>query len=501
MKQLKFMLAAATAISLATAAQADTTQFDKSEIDSENFDSVTTLKDTAAVMALKGFSYEGTENDSVVVAGGAKGTANALEVNTGTDPLLRKIDTDTNNAVTLDSTGAKKVYIDTMVQFTVTPYGDTVSSNGVNDKLMIYLKEMTNGVGEVTGTNLMVKAAKYAKVTVPTPKDTFTETDFVINNVQVEPNKWYALEVTTVVDSGLVLFSVSIDGTVLTTATEPAAGKGYDKFPSLTGKTSTTLDQVGFAGEGMVDELAFYHDVEQETSVDFTLDVTGGSAVSVTIGSDTLPFDDSGKVSLPASTTEFTVNYTGDAFAYTLAWSNLTGCSANGATVKLTAGATAASATLALTVATGDDATPPTVPDNATAATVGITSPAFTEAKPEELQKLITWAAKKGVSKTDVNAIPPFEATTGNATNLVQEAYLLDCAPTVTDVDAAKAAFRFPAIVPGQVPAIASDFSHNGTLTIKGATTLGVWKDIVDGKITVDSEQKDPTFFKAFLTK
>ena len=70
----------------------------------------------------------------------ANSTANALQVNTGTEPLLRKIDATGNMAVPLDAT--KKVYIDTMVQFTVTPEGDTVTA-GDNDKLMIYLKELS----------------------------------------------------------------------------------------------------------------------------------------------------------------------------------------------------------------------------------------------------------------------------------------------------------------------------------------------------------------------
>ena len=139
MKQLKFMLAAATAIGLAAAAQADGVKETKL-IDNENFDAIAV--DTAAT-AIDGYSYAGAtaaDNESVVKAGGYNDSANALQVNTGTDPLLRALEAAGSVATPVPLTAEKSVYIDTMVQFTVTPEGDTVTAGG-EDKLMIYLKE------------------------------------------------------------------------------------------------------------------------------------------------------------------------------------------------------------------------------------------------------------------------------------------------------------------------------------------------------------------------
>jgi hypothetical protein len=127
MKQLKFMLAAATAIGLATASQA--AEQTNKLVDNENFDSATV---GAAATTLMGYSYAGataTDNESVVKAGGYNGSANALQVNTGTDPLLRALSQVQASARKLDLTSYKSVYIDTMVQFTVTPAGDTVTAD------------------------------------------------------------------------------------------------------------------------------------------------------------------------------------------------------------------------------------------------------------------------------------------------------------------------------------------------------------------------------------
>ena len=335
MKQLKFMLAAATAISLATAAQADTQpQLVKTEFSSENFDAVTTLNDTAAVLALPGFSYEGataSDNESVVVAGGADNTANALQVNTGTEPLLRKIDATGNKAVPLDAT--KKVYIDTMVQFTVTPYGDTVTASD-NDKLMIYLKEDLSD-STAPKTNLVVKAGYKGE-------GSLISKDYVldIDGKKVLPGVWYSLEVIAYgnvasVSEGMDIypaFEIYIDGTLARIANAGVSAdlQVAENIPifmlgsygeRLSGGTlllsmkvnSSTLDQVGFAGEGMVDELVFSKDAEPETAVDFTFTWTtaGISSVTYTIGdADPVEVTNGVKIVDLAANTVLTLNVT-----------------------------------------------------------------------------------------------------------------------------------------------------------------------------------------------
>lgn len=125
-----------------------------------------------------------------------------------------------------------------------------------------------------------------------------------------------------------------------------------------------------------------------------------------------------------------------------------------------------------------------------TAADLGITSGAFTNATPEVLRKLSKWAKTNSVSYGGeaVNAMS-FDAD-GNPSTVLEEAYLLNCA--VSEVEEKKAEFKFDRIVPGEVPEIEGDF--NGTVRTYGATTLengGDWSDE-----NLDSAK----FFKAILT-
>ena len=149
------------------------------------------------------------------------------------------------------------------------------------------------------------------------------------------------------------------------------------------------------------------------------------------------------------------------------------------------------SATLTVTATEGTSA--PTVGKNDPASSVGITTPAFSSDTGAALQKVVDWAVKAGLTKAELNNMPPFEANTGNATNEMQEAFLLNCA--VSDLATAKAAFKFPAIVPGQVPAVYQPTDgYNGTLNVWGA-------DTVEGLKDETSATEDHKFFKAVLTK
>ena len=78
----------------------------------------------------------------------------------------------------------------------------------------------------------------------------------------------------------------------------------------------------------------------------------------------------------------------------------------------------------------------------------------------------------------------------GNPATVLEEAYLLNCAPT--DVAEKKAAFKFNAIEPGSEPEINGDF--NGTVTVLGSATLGPDADWTPNN-------KDARFYKAVLTR
>jgi len=215
MKTLKFMLAAATAIGISSAAQAvqnkeASTGFEKLAIG----DKVPTgVYDNDANKSYFYYAGETAEdNESEIVAfvdndvavarptgvslfSGADATAraNALQVSTGTDPLLRTFKQLSNGAPQAGETFTATTYIDTLVQFTVTPSNDTVTA-GTDDKLMIYLREVAPVFGEdgsVTTkgtTNLVVKAG-YLK------SDFTVEAKEFALNADVKPGTWYRLTV------------------------------------------------------------------------------------------------------------------------------------------------------------------------------------------------------------------------------------------------------------------------------------------------------------------
>ena len=293
MKQLKFMLAAATAIGLATAAQA--ARFSGSTDFEGNFDLATE------------FTYSGTagDNESAIIPGVPTDVerpanhgftaeqANMLQVNTGTEPIVRSVD-GTTDGVAL---GSGAVYIDTLVQFTVTPSTDDptpAEENGViKDKLMVYLKEFStkNAEGnDVLTTNLCVKGGYCASAGAPTPKE-YTLT--VGDGIQVEPNKWYRLTVTAygnvAATGSYPAFSIKLDNDVcyLNEVTFDATNTGPlflnpTYLSALSGKTivlsmvqDTSLKAVGFAGEGKVDDLVISTFDPTKTVVDFTLTLAG----------------------------------------------------------------------------------------------------------------------------------------------------------------------------------------------------------------------------------
>ena len=291
MKKLKFMLAAAAAIGLTTASQAA-------------YNGSTDFEDLAIGLAPTNglFKFEGAagDNESEIVAGVPdidqslrprefrEGTqTKILQVSTGTDPLLRKIATDAQDVAGGD------IYVDTLVQFTVTPSTDDVTTNAA-DKLLIYLKEDGNGA-----TNLMVKAAYYQ----PYDDDEGTAEmleprDVAVISPSVVPGQWYRLTVKATVDNGLLVFNIWLDNTQLKLENKLLAGEDtgtdgyYAAFPSLLGKSSTTFAAVGFAGEGKVDDLSFMNIDPFNANLDFTFTWGNGlTPVSYTVsGTNTYTF-------------------------------------------------------------------------------------------------------------------------------------------------------------------------------------------------------------------
>lgn len=337
MKTLKFMLAAATAIGIASVAQAvqnknASTGFEKLEQGTKVITGVIDNK-TGDLDVSSYFCYAGEntdDNESEIVAftdnatpvtrptgvtkfDGADATsrANALQVSTGTDPLLRTFKPVAGTKPQDGEEITTSTYIDTLVQFTVTPSTDTVT-RGDDDKLMIYLKEFAptlaeDGSVESAGsTNLVVMAGYLNADYTVTPKE------FVLVKNGIKPGVWYRLTVEAVpavIDAelapGAIGFKIKLDNEQLHTgdatyvededliaviAESEKVGSGIvdgEVFLSLltSEAKNCTLQAVGFAGEGLVDDLVVT-DVDPEVrTVNFTLayDADKVTAIEYTI--------------------------------------------------------------------------------------------------------------------------------------------------------------------------------------------------------------------------
>lgn len=345
MKTLKFMLAAATAIGIASVAQAGqnrnaSTGFEKlpqgTKVITGIIDNKTGDSDINSYFCYAGANVD--DNESEIVAftdnatpvtrptgitkfDGADATsrANALQVSTGTDPLLRTFRPVANSAPQAGEEITTSTYIDTLVQFTVTPSTDTVTP-GDDDKLMIYLKETAttttgdDGVAVVTtATNLVVKGGYLESAASASQKE------YVVQNIPVEPGVWYRLTVEAIPASvvnknmgpqlGLMVFRVKINGvdcifggnTINVNDQSVLAffmqNEGLFKaigtrqvVLSLKAATSSTsknaLQAVGFAGEGLVDDLVITDVDPAVRTVNFTLafDENKVTAIEYTIG-------------------------------------------------------------------------------------------------------------------------------------------------------------------------------------------------------------------------
>lgn len=345
MKTLKFMLAAATAIGIASVAQAGqnrnaSTGFEKlpqgTKVITGIIDNKIGDTDVNSYFCYVGANAD--DNESEIVAftdnatpvtrpsgitnfDGADATsrANALQVSTGTDPLLRTFRPVANSAPQAGEEITTSTYIDTLVQFTVTPSTDTVPP-GDDDKLMIYLKETAttttgdDGVAVVTtATNLVVKGGYLESAASASQKE------YVVQNIPVEPGVWYRLTVEAIPASvvnkdmgpqlGLMVFRVKINGVdcvfggdTINTSDQNVVVffmQNQELFQaigtrqvvlSLKAATSSTsknaLQAVGFAGEGLVDDLVITDVDPAVRTVNFTLafDENKVTAIEYTIG-------------------------------------------------------------------------------------------------------------------------------------------------------------------------------------------------------------------------
>ena len=263
---------------------------------------------------------EGVSNSSVVTNGSpsTKKTAyfaeaannnNYLALDTEGGTFWRSIGTISNTEVegvptyglgTAQTVAATGTYLDTLVQFTVTE--DDAPTTTSDDKLAIWLGVSTNAQGEVTGTNLMVRANYWEA-----PGEDPVPTDFVTTGATIIPGNWYRLTVKaipTVMSRGVYpAFQIFVDGNEIASLTaqysdgedgfQDAASAYWSEgmgalaaanklFPTLAEKPDAvedvTLQGVGFQGTGAVDEIVWTEEdlfpAGGPTVVDYTFTLT-----------------------------------------------------------------------------------------------------------------------------------------------------------------------------------------------------------------------------------
>ena len=233
---------------------------------------------------------------------------------------------------------ADGTYVDTLVQFTATEDGGAPELDAA-DKLAIWLGVVTNAQGEVTGTNLMVRAKAWSWVN---EEINSAPVDFVIANSPVVAGEWYRLTVKavqSVVDPNQMIipaFQIYIDGTAVAATTSPIStdlqtvfatggeasiwmegmadlAAANKLFPTLAEDpqdvTDVTLQGVGFQGTGAVDEIVWTEDdlfpAGGPTVVDYTFTLTLDANVTgaeVTTNGAAVVFDN-GEAQILAGTT------------------------------------------------------------------------------------------------------------------------------------------------------------------------------------------------------
>lgn len=559
MKQLKFMIAATAAIGLAGVAQA----VSFSDVDADNGkdalsntgfeDMALTAADASVTTGTDSyFLYTGdvaADNESKIIAGEAtleqgvekskraKGTkfepaAKVLEVNTGTDPLLRTLGAVENGASSAVDVPDGGLYIDTLVQFTVTPAGDTVTPTA-DDKLMIYLQEVAPVMAEdgetvatPGATNLMVKAGFYTGRNIQVK-------DYVVSS-SVTNGGWYRLTVkassivpSDATETAIPVFYISLDGNDLTAgapvAFEPEAGdetvvardlSAKKAFPSLL-MNDTTLKAVGFAGEGKVDDIVFSTTLDADPdTLDFTFrwDATTITSVQYTIGnSEPAPvtsgtaikdLDPNTKITIavtPAAwyvyngQTEFivTTDFTETELSAALVDGDVEGSTAVDSFVDTASSATDAATALGV--------------NNTAFTTEVVVDENTTVSAKDMLKKGLNWAKTYGKAPSYLNGVA-FKAD-GTPDGKDAEAYLLNCDPTLgeTAFQAIKDQFKFTSFsfdaegnpvygVADSWADGANEIDFNGRPEIHGATKIGAEADWAKDKAGAK-------FFKAFLVK
>lgn len=240
--------------------------------------------DASAVTA-----YGEAAKPTVLPDGMAEGD-NFLKLSTEDGILFRNMDGDAGESVDL----YQGLYVDTDVQFTLTDKSDRPAATS-DDKFIIWL-EADEDAGT---TNLCVWAREY-QVVEGTGIAANSNKVYKLNSADIAPGSWHRLTVKAIAQTFTMQkpipgFQVYLDNTLLTSGQTIVPDDQYSafytevenyplkdlidgqlKFFPAMADNLTALSQVGFSGEGAIDNLVVTRDLpgfEEPTTVRFDFDM------------------------------------------------------------------------------------------------------------------------------------------------------------------------------------------------------------------------------------
>lgn len=216
---------------------------------------------------------------------------NNLEFKRGlTDPTYRAIQLG-ENGVPVKQPLTNAVVVDTLIKFTPYDVEDLASLDGTNAKLAVWVRELEGEDGAASSYQLMVTAGKW-----DSEKAALTRTDYACSSKFTDIDAWYRLTVKGIADvsdgyniPGFVVFvngelvtssEVKTDVSNIGNLSNEAMGWNVNGgiFPSLI-SDDKTIQQVGFAGQGWIDDLSFTDVIPSWAAATETFTIVGGDHV------------------------------------------------------------------------------------------------------------------------------------------------------------------------------------------------------------------------------
>lgn len=216
--------------------------------------------------------------------------ANNLAFKRGlTDPTYRAIALK-DGAPVKQTIGADGVVVDTLIKFTPYDGDDQANIDGTNAKVAVWVKEVEGADGAASTYQLMVTAGQYVN-------ENLVRKDYACSSKITDMDAWYRLTVKAIPDvtqgGQIPGFVVLINGETVTSgevkkdltgvslplSTEASVWNVTGAiFPALV-SNDQTLQQVGFAGQGWIDDLSITDEIPEFVKTVETFTITGGDHV------------------------------------------------------------------------------------------------------------------------------------------------------------------------------------------------------------------------------